>query len=147
MRLILNLIWLVMGGFMMALGWWLAGIVMAISIIGIPWSRACFVYGQFCFFPFGREAIDRQELTGQSDIGTGAAGFIGNVIWFIVCGLWLCIGHLSAALANALTIIGIPFAIQHFKLAMCALAPIGKTIVTKEEAAAVRDHNTGAFPS
>jgi len=141
--MILNLIWFVLGGFFMGLGWWLAGIMMAISIIGIPWSRACFVFGKFCFFPFGREAIDRQELTGQPDIGTGAIGFLGNVIWFFFCGLWLCIGHLSAAIMTFVTIIGIPFALQHLKLAMCAIAPIGKTIVTKEEAAATRHHNRG----
>ncbi len=132
MRTILNLLWFVLGGFQMGLGWWVAGILMAVSIIGIPWARACFMFGKFCFWPFGREAIDREELTGRPDVGTGALGFLGNVIWFVFCGFWLCIGHLSAALAHFMTIIGIPFALQHYKLAMCALAPIGKTIVEKE---------------
>jgi uncharacterized membrane protein YccF (DUF307 family) len=92
MRLIGNLIWLVLGGFWMALGWWFAGLLMAISIVGLPWARACFVIGNLCFLPFGREAIDRKELTGRDDLGTGTLGFIGNVLWFIFAGLWLAIG-------------------------------------------------------
>ncbi|MEO6772614.1 MAG: YccF domain-containing protein [Kofleriaceae bacterium] len=129
MRTIGNLLWFVLGGVWMGLGWWLAGLVMAISIVGLPWARSCFVIGSFCFFPFGKTAIDRRELTGRSDLGTGAIGFIGNVIWLVVAGVWLAIGHVVAAIANFVTIIGIPFAIQHLKLAGCALAPVGKTIV------------------
>ncbi|WP_303064572.1 YccF domain-containing protein [Alysiella sp.] len=131
MRFIMNILWFVLGGFFMALGWWLAGIIMAITIIGLPWARACFVMGQFALWPFGREAVDRRLLTGQKDIGTGALGLLGNVIWFIFAGIWLAIGHLSSALACFITIIGIPFGIQHIKLAMIALAPIGKAIVEK----------------
>lgn len=141
MRTILNLIWFFLGGFVMGLGWCLAGLVMILTIIGIPWARSCFVLAGFCFFPFGREAIDRDELTGKPDLGTGALGFVGNVIWFLVAGLWLAIGHVTSAVANALTIIGIPFAVQHLKLALCALAPIGKTVVTAEVAAAARRRN------
>lgn len=141
MTTLLNLIWFVLGGFVMGLGWWIAGLLCAISIVGLPWARACFTFGTFCFFPFGREAIDRRELTGRGDLGTGALGFLGNVIWFFVCGLWLAIGHFTSALANFATIIGIPFGIQHLKLAMCAIAPIGKTVVTKEEAEAARRRN------
>jgi uncharacterized membrane protein YccF (DUF307 family) len=133
-----NLIWFVFGGFWLGLGWWLAGILMLLSIVGIPWARSCFVLGGFCFFPFGREAIDRRELTGKGDLGTGALGFIGNVIWFVFAGLWLAIGHVASAIVNALTIIGIPFAIQHLKLAGCALAPVGKVVVPKEVAAEAR---------
>jgi uncharacterized membrane protein YccF (DUF307 family) len=136
-----NLIWFVFGGFWLGLGWWLAGILMLLSIVGIPWARSCFVLGGFCFFPFGREAIDRRELTGKGDLGTGTLGFIGNVIWFVFAGLWLAIGHIASAIVNALTIIGIPFAIQHLKLAGCALAPIGKMVVPKEVAAEARRRN------
>lgn len=136
-----NLIWFVFGGFAMGLGWWAAGLLMAISIIGIPWARACFVFGNFCFFPFGREAIDRKELTGKDDLGTGALGLVGNIIWFIFAGVWLAIGHVISAVLNAITIIGIPFAIQHLKLASCALAPVGKTVVSKEVAAEARRRN------
>lgn len=141
MRTILNLIWFFLGGFVMGLGWCLAGLVMILTIIGIPWSRSCFVLAGFCFFPFGKEAIDRRELTGKPDLGTGAVGVVGNVIWFLVAGVWLAIGHVTSAVANALTIIGIPFAVQHLKLALCALAPIGKTVVTCEQAAAARRRN------
>jgi uncharacterized membrane protein YccF (DUF307 family) len=138
---LLNLIWFVLGGFVMGVGWWIAGLLCAISIVGIPWSRACFTFGTFCFLPFGREAIDRRELNGRGDLGTGTLGFLGNVIWFFACGLWLAIGHFTAAIANFATIIGIPFGVQHIKLAACAVAPIGKTVVTKEEAAAARRRN------
>lgn len=141
MRAIANLIWFVFGGLVMGLGWWLAGLVMAISIIGIPWVRACFVFGSFCFLPFGREAIDRKELTGKDDLGTGVLGLAGNIIWFVFAGIWLAIGHVTSAVANFVTIIGIPFGIQHLKLAGCALAPVGKTIVDKEVAAEARRRN------
>jgi uncharacterized membrane protein YccF (DUF307 family) len=147
MRTIGNLLWFVLGGFFLGLGWVIAGILMLISIIGIPWARSCFVFAEFCFFPFGREAISRKELTGQDDLGTGPLGTIGNVLWFVVAGLWLAIGHMLAAMANAVTIIGIPFAFQHLKLAGCALAPIGKTVVTKEVAAEARRRNARAAMS
>jgi uncharacterized membrane protein YccF (DUF307 family) len=141
MSAIANLIWFVFGGFWMGLGWCLAGVVMLISIVGIPWVRSCFVFAGFCLFPFGREAIDRQELTGRGDLGTGALGLIGNVIWFVFGGWWLALGHVLSAVANVVTIIGIPFAIQHLKLAVCALAPVGKTVVPKEVAAEARRRN------
>jgi len=137
-RAILNFLWFVLGGVLMGLAWWLAGIVAYITIIGIPWGKACFVMGQFSFFPFGKEAISRRELHQADDIGTGALGTIGNIIWFIFAGVWLAIGHVACAIANFVTIIGIPFGIQHLKLAGIALAPVGKTVVTKEIAAAAR---------
>ena len=138
MRAILNFLWFVLGGVLMGLAWWLAAIVAYITIIGIPWGKACFVIGQFSFFPFGKEAISRRELRLADDIGSGALGTIGNVIWFIVAGVWLALGHVACAIANFVTIVGIPFGIQHLKLAGIALAPIGKTVVTKEVAAAAR---------
>jgi uncharacterized membrane protein YccF (DUF307 family) len=144
MRLLGNLIWFVFGGFLLGLGWWLAGLLMLISIVGIPWVRSCFVFGSFCFFPFGNEAIDRRELTGRDDLGTGTLGLIGNVIWFVLAGIWLAIGHVISAVVNFCTIIGIPFGIQHLKLAECALAPVGKAIVSKEVAAEARRRNARA---
>ncbi len=126
-----NIFWFIFGGFFMGLGWWLAGLLAAITIVGLPWAKACFVIGQFAFLPFGKEAVNRKQVTQQDDIGTGALGTIGNVIWFLVAGLWLAIGHLISAFACFVTIIGIPFGIQHIKLAAIALAPIGKTIVSK----------------
>jgi uncharacterized membrane protein YccF (DUF307 family) len=141
MRTLGNILWFIFGGFTLGLGWWLAGIVMAISIVGIPWVRSCFVFGTFCFFPFGNEAIDRAELTGKQDLGTGALGTLGNIVWFLFAGIWLAIGHVISAIANFVTIIGIPFGIQHLKLAGCALAPIGKTVVPKEIAAEAHRRN------
>ena len=136
-----NFLWFIMGGALMGLGWWLVGLLAFISIIGIPWGKACFVIGQFAFFPFGKEAVSRKDLSRQDDIGTGSLGLIGNIIWFILAGVWLAIGHVASAVACFVTIIGIPFGIQHLKLAAIALAPIGKTIVDKELAAAVRGEN------
>ncbi|HEY7547813.1 MAG TPA: YccF domain-containing protein [Blastocatellia bacterium] len=144
MRAIGNFLWFILGGIWMGLAWWIIGLAAFISIVGIPWGKACFVIGQFSFFPFGREAISRKELTGRDDIGTGPLGTLGNILWFIFAGLWLAIGHVVSALLCFLTIIGIPFGIQHLKLAGIALAPIGKTIVTKEEAEAARRANAQA---
>ena len=144
MSLIGNILWFLMGGALMGLGWWLVGLLAFVSIVGIPWGKACFVIGQFAFFPFGKEAVSRKDLTRQEDIGTGALGLIGNVIWFLLAGVWLAIGHVVSAVACFVTIIGIPFGIQHLKLALIALAPIGQTIVDKGLAAAVRGEDAGA---
>lgn len=133
-----NIIWFLLGGVVMGLMWWLVGLIAFISIIGIPWGRACFVMGNFSFFPFGYEAIARNELTKREDIGTSSVGMVGNIIWFVLAGIWLAIGHICSAVACFVTIIGIPFAIQHLKLAYISLAPIGKTVVTKEQAAAAK---------
>lgn len=133
-----NFLWFIFGGFLMGLGWWFAGVIAFLSIVGIPWGRACFVIGQFAFLPFGLEAISRKELSNQEDLGTSGLGLLGNILWFIFAGWWLALGHVVSAVACFITIIGIPFGIQHLKLAGIALAPIGKTIVSKEVAAAAR---------
>jgi uncharacterized membrane protein YccF (DUF307 family) len=122
----------------MGLGWWLAGLICAITIVGIPWAKSCFVIGQFAMLPFGKVAISRAGLSGVEDLGTGPLGTIGNIIWFLFAGVWLAIGHVVTACGCFITIIGIPFGIQHLKLAGLALAPVGKTIVSKEEAAAAK---------
>lgn len=129
MSLIGNLLWFVMGGAFMGLSWWLAGLLMFVSIVGIPWGRACFVIGSLTFFPFGKDVLDRDWVTGHPDIGTGIWGLIGNILWFAACGFWLALGHMSAAIVCFFSIIGIPFGIQHLKLAYLTLFPIGKTIV------------------
>ncbi len=144
MRTIGNVLWFIMGGVLMGLGWWLVGLLAFISIVGIPWGRACFVIGQFAFWPFGKEAVSRKDLSGREDIGTSGFGTIGNIVWFLLAGIWLAIGHVLSAAACFITIIGIPFGIQHLKLAGVALAPIGKTIVEKELAAAVRGETAQA---
>ncbi len=129
MSFILNILWFVFGGFWMGLGWILAGLIMIVTIVGIPWARSAFAIASFSFWPFGRIAVDRRSLIGRDDIGTGALGVIGNVLWFLLAGWWLAIGHLVAAAGLAVTIIGIPFAFQHVKLALLAVAPIGQEIV------------------
>lgn len=133
LRAILNVLWLLLGGFWMALGWWLAGLIMLITIIGIPWARSCFVLGGFSLWPFGREAVRRDVLHGRGDLGTGCLGTLANIIWIVLAGVWLMLGHLLSAIANAVTIIGIPFAVQHVKLALIALAPVGQTVVDKRQ--------------
>jgi uncharacterized membrane protein YccF (DUF307 family) len=133
-----NVLWFRFGGIWMGLGWWLAGIICALTIVGFPWAKSCFVIGQFAFLPFGKETVSRAELNGVDDVGTGPLGAIGNVVWFVVAGVWLAIGHVVTACALFVTIIGIPFGIQHLKLAVLALAPVGKTLVSKEEAEGVR---------
>lgn len=141
LRMLGNVIWFVCGGVIMGLMWWLFGLLAFISIIGIPWGRACFVMGNFSFFTFGQEAISREELTNEVDIGTSPFGLVGNIIWFLLAGIWLAIGHICSAVACFITIIGIPFALQHLKLALISLAPIGKTVVPVEQAARARYSN------
>jgi uncharacterized membrane protein YccF (DUF307 family) len=132
MRTLGNILWFMLGGVVMGLGWWLAGLLCAITIVGIPWAKACFVIGQFAFLPFGKTTVSRDAINGRSDIGTGSLGTLGNVIWFVFAGVWLTIGHLVSAIACFVTIIGIPFGLQHLKLAGLAVAPIGKTVVSME---------------
>ncbi|WP_351016791.1 YccF domain-containing protein [Shewanella sp. AC91-MNA-CIBAN-0169] len=131
LRLIFNIAWFLMGGFVMGLAWWFVGVLCFISIIGIPFGRACFVIGELAFWPFGQETVNRKHISGQEDIGTGTLGLVGNVIWFLCFGIWLAIGHLVHALACFVTIIGIPFALQHHKLALLSLTPIGQTVIAK----------------
>ena len=132
MRLLLNILWVLFGGFFMGLAWFLYGILAAVTIIGIPWARACFTIGWFVIWPFGREAVNRRAVTGEEDIGTGVLGLIGNIIWFVLAGFWLALGHLVIALAYFITIIGIPFGYQHVKFIEISMLPIGKTIVEIE---------------
>ena len=127
--LFLNIRWIVFGGLGMAVGWLIAAVVMAITIIGLPWARAAFNIAAYTLLPFGQRAVDREAVTGRGDIGTGVFGLLGNIIWLVLAGWWLAIGHLLAALALAITIVGIPFAWAHLKLAGIALWPIGKVIV------------------
>ena len=131
--LLLNLLWLVFGGCYMAVGWLIAAIVMAITIVGLPWTRAAFNIALYTLLPFGQTAVSRAAHTGRGDLGTGPLGAIGNLIWLVLAGWWLALGHLLTAVLLAITIIGIPFAWAHLKLAGLALWPIGKMIVPIEE--------------
>jgi uncharacterized membrane protein YccF (DUF307 family) len=126
---ILNALWIVFGGLIMALLWALAGLIMAVTIVGIPWARAAFNIAYYTLLPFGHEAVPRPWVTGREDIGTGPLGMLGNIVWLVLAGWWLALGHLVAALAWAITIVGLPFAWAHVKLAALALWPIGQTIV------------------
>lgn len=130
--LLLNLLWIVFGGLWMAIGWLVAALVMAITIVGLPWTRAAFTIAVYTLLPFGKTAVSRAAYAGREDLGTGALGTLGNVIWFVFAGWWLALGHLIFALGLAITIIGLPFAWAHLKLANLALWPIGKMIVPTE---------------
>jgi uncharacterized membrane protein YccF (DUF307 family) len=125
----LNILWLLLGGLWMAAGWVVAAIIMAITIVGLPWARAAFNIAVYTLMPFGQRAVPRDSVTGHSDIGTGPLGVIGNLIWLLLAGWWLALAHLVTAVILAVTIIGIPFAWAHLKLAGIALWPIGKMIV------------------
>ena len=129
MSLLLNLLWIIFGGLWMAVGWIVAAVIMAITIIGLPWARAAFNIASYTLLPFGRKAVSRAEHLGSHDIGTGPFGLLGNIVWLVLAGWWLALGHLLTAILWAVTIVGIPFAWAHFKLAGIALWPIGKVIV------------------
>lgn len=121
MRAILNVIWLVLGGFWLFLGYVLAGVLLCLPVITIPWAVAAFRIGGYALWPFGR--------TIEAKSSAGAGSFLGNVIWFVLAGWWLAIGHVLSAIALAITIIGIPLAIADLKLIPISLAPLGKDIV------------------
>ena len=131
---LLNLLWIVCGGLWMAAGWLVAAVIMAITIIGLPWARAAFNIGFYALLPFGRKAVSRAEYLGTHDIGTGPFGLLGNIICLVLAGWWLALGHLITSILLAVTIIGIPFAWAHLKLAGIALWPIGKMIVDADDA-------------
>lgn len=125
MRFIGNIIWFVLGGFVMGIAWWVAALMAAITVIGIPWAIAAFRIGSFSFWPFGRQIVERES---GAVVAVGAA--LGNLVWALLAGWWLALGHLISAVLCAITIIGIPFALQHLKLASLSFFPFGKQIVT-----------------
>ena len=122
MKTLLNIIWVVLSGFWLAIGYALAGVVCCILIVTIPWGIASFRMANYVLWPFGRQVVSKPDA--------GSFSFIGNVIWFIFAGLWLAIGHIMSGIALAITIIGIPFAIANFKMIPVSLAPLGKDIVS-----------------
>ncbi|WP_448204168.1 YccF domain-containing protein [Azospirillum sp. sgz302134] len=132
--LLLNILWVVTGGIWMAAGWLLAAMLMVVTIVGIPWARSALTIAWYTLLPFGQTAVRRDEFRGREDIGTGLLGTLGNVVWFVLAGWWLALGHLVIAVPLALSIIGLPFAWAHLKLAALALWPVGTQIVTTEEA-------------
>ena len=122
-RFILNVLWFLFGGLLTGLGWLLAGVLLAITIVGLPYAGAAFRIAGFAFWPFGKEIVHR-----ETGLASGPLGVVLNVIWFILAGWWLALGHLMVAVAEAVTIIGIPFAIKDLQLAYIALAPIGRDV-------------------
>jgi uncharacterized membrane protein YccF (DUF307 family) len=126
MRLLLNLIWLVFGGLVMAAGYALAALVMLILNITIPFGVASARIALFCLWPFGRTIVRRRDA--------GAGSLIGNVIWFVLAGWWLAIGHLVTGVLMCITIIGIPLGLANFKLIPVSLTPFGREIVDIDQA-------------
>ncbi|MFT4251192.1 MAG: YccF domain-containing protein [Caulobacter sp.] len=130
-RFILNLLWFFLGGWLSGLLWLLGGLLLAITIVGLPYTGAAWRIAGFAFWPFGKEVVSRDLVTGRSDLGTGPLGFLLNVIWFVLGGWYIALSHLLIAVAEAISIIGIPFAIKDLQLAWIALAPIGRTVVKR----------------
>ncbi|UYP19693.1 YccF domain-containing protein [Rhodococcus sp. Z13] len=122
MRVLLNIIWLIFGGLWLALGYFAAGVICCILIITIPFGIASFRIGVYALWPFGKTTVDKPTA--------GAASLIGNVIWILVAGIWLALGHIASAIAMAITIIGIPLAVANLKMVPISLMPLGKDIVS-----------------
>ena len=146
MTLILNLLWLVCGGFVTGCLWLIGGALLACTIVGIPWAFAAFRIAGFAFWPFGRDVVDRQLLTGSWDIGSGPVGLMLNIIWFLLAGWYIALTHLMLAILEAVTIIGLPFAYKDLQIAGLALAPIGKVVVDKRLVLASRALPSPAAP-
>ncbi len=121
MKTLLNIIWLIFSGLWLAIGYYLAGIICCILIVTIPWGIASFRIGNYALWPFGREVVD----TGTA----GIAATIGNIIWLVVAGIWLAIGHVVTSIPLFLSIIGIPLGWANLKLIPVSLMPLGKQIV------------------
>jgi uncharacterized membrane protein YccF (DUF307 family) len=125
MRTILNAIWLVFAGLWLAIGYFLAGLILCVTIIGIPFAIAAFRIGVFALWPFGKTVVDRPDA--------GTASCVGNVIWLVLAGWWLAIGHLVTGVLLCITIIGIPLGLANFKLIPVSLLPFGKEIVEVDD--------------
>jgi uncharacterized membrane protein YccF (DUF307 family) len=124
MRLLLNVLWAIFGGgFITALQYLLVGLLLCATVVGIPFGLQCFKIAGLAFFPFGKDYDDANRQ--------GVARIAFNMLWLVFAGIWICLTHLSLALASAVTIIGIPFALQHIKLAVLALAPFGVEVHTR----------------
>jgi len=121
MRTLLNIVWLVVAGWWLALTYVLFGVLLCIPVITIPWAIASFRNANYALWPFGRTIVAR------ADAGVGS--FLGNVIWVVFAGVWIALAHIASGIALCLTIIGIPLAIADFKMVPISLMPLGKEIV------------------
>ena len=121
MKTLLNLIWFVLAGFWLALGYALAGVICCALIVTIPFGIASFRIASYVLWPFGRTVVDKPDAGGW--------WVLGNIIWVLVAGLWIAIAHLTTAAALAVTVVGIPLAIANLKLIPISLLPLGKQIV------------------
>ena len=119
-RLLLNVAWLICGGAFAGIGWLIAAAIMAITIVGLPWSFAAFRIALYTFLPFGQTILRAPP---------GIFSTLGNIVWFVLAGWWLALGHLFLAIGLACTIIGLPFAWAHLKLAGASLFPVGSIVV------------------
>lgn len=119
-RLLLNILWFILGGWISGTAWLIAGVILAITVIGMPWTPAAFRMAGFSYWPFGKVVVDRDP---------GVSSGCLNILWLVLAGWWLALQHILIAAALAVTIIGIPFAWQHVKLAGLALMPVGKAVV------------------
>ncbi len=125
MTLLLNLLWFIFGGGLVAwLAWMALGLLLALTVVGIPFAYAAFRIAGFAAFPFGRTLVDVREFGESPIVGTGLA----NLLWIIFAGVWLWIAHVCAGIAYCCTIIGIPFGFAHFRLAAVCFAPLGKRV-------------------
>lgn len=125
MRLLLNLLWLTVGGgAVTALGYAIGGLVLCLTVVGIPFGVQAFKLAELMLWPFGKEVVD-----DRTAIGSGALGLVMNVLWCVVAGVVIAVAHLTLAVGLAVTIVGIPFAVQHIKFALLAVFPFGKKVV------------------
>lgn len=147
MRYAGNVIWFVLGGWLLALMWLIYGVLFAITIIGLPYTKAAIEMAKLSAWPFGKEVVHIRDLddkgTTTTTVLSGAFGFIFNILW-LPFGLTLFLGYLVSGVLNCLTIIGIPFGIQSFKLAGISFWPIGRRVVTAELAELVRQDKAKA---
>lgn len=145
MRFVGNAIWFVFGGAILALIWLIGAALFAISIIGLPVARASLEIAKMSAFPFGKDVVHVRELDakGLSTVTavTGTIGFLANIVWALTFGWVLFLGHIIAGVINCITIIGIPFGIQSFKLAGISLWPVGRRVVSVELAKLAREEN------
>ncbi|MGA0546283.1 YccF domain-containing protein [Brevundimonas sp. VNH65] len=128
-RLFLNVLWLIFGGFVSGCAWLIGGAFLALTIVGLPWAFAAWRIAAYSFWPFGREIVWRDP--DPADLGQGCLGVSLNLVWLVVAGWWIALSHLLIAVAEFVSIIGIPFALKDLELAKLALAPIGRTIREK----------------